>query len=398
MSAPLDPRDGLVLVIAGTSWDGTWYPERHVAMHLSERMPVLWVDPPISCLTPLNDRTALRALREDRLRPVAPNILRLTPVTVPGVTRPVLRHIAQRQAQRAVRRAIRRLGASVHTTFLATTSDMLDVVPAAQGVFYATDDYEAGAALKGTDAGWLRELTNRQLSDADHVIVISPFLKEKWAPRRPDIHMIPNGCQADHFATADEAPLPADVRLPAPIAGFVGHMSERIDLSMLEAVAATGVSLLLVGPRQRTFEIAKLDALVELPNVQWVGPKDFAELPSYLRMIDVGLTPYRQSEFNAASFPLKTLEYLAAGRPVVVTDLPAHRWLNTGHVAIESDADGFARRTRQLLDAPRRAEDVAARRAIGAQHSWANRSAEIADVLGIDTIAAPRNATPSEVA
>ena len=127
--------------------------------------------------------------------------------------------------------------------------------------------------------------------------------------------MIPNGCEAEHFATADRASPPQDVHLEGPVAGFIGHMSERIDLAMLEAVASSGVSLLLVGPRQKTFEIAKLDRLLALPNVQWVGPKEFEELPSYLRVIDVGLTPYSQSDFNRASFPLKTLEYLAAGRP-----------------------------------------------------------------------------------
>ena len=62
-------------------------------------------------------------------------------------------------------------------------------------------------------------------------------------------------------------------------------------------------SLLLVGPRQATFEIAKLDRLLASPNVQWVGAKNFQELPSYLRVIDVGLTPYSQSDFNRASFP-----------------------------------------------------------------------------------------------
>jgi teichuronic acid biosynthesis glycosyltransferase TuaH len=160
-------------------------------------------------------------------------------------------------------------------------------------------------------------------------------------------------------------------------------MSDRIDLLMLEAVAATGVSLLLVGPRQPTFKIAKLDALLALPNVQWVGTKPFEQLPSYLRVIDVGLTPYRQSDFNRASFPLKTLEYLAAGRPAVVSDLPAHRWLRTPHVTIAGTSEDFAARTRTVLAAPSRREDADARRAFGQRNSWASRADEIATLLGI---------------
>ena len=380
------PRwDEVVVVIAGSSWDGLWMPEHHVARHLAQRVPVLWVDPAISWLTPLRNRSLAGALREDRLRPVAPNILRLTPVTVPGVTRPFLRDVARLQSRRAVRRAIARIGARVHTTLVAGLDDMLDVVPSAQRFFYGTDDLVAGAQLTGVDVRWLERAERRQLAGADTVVAISPVLQEKWAAQRPDVTMIPNGCDAEHFAGADEATLPTDVHLTGPVAGFVGHLSERIDLSMLEAVADSGVSLLLVGPRQPTFEIAKMNALFARPNVQWVGPKEFAELPSYLRVIDVGLTPYQQSDFNRASFPLKTLEYLAAGRATVASDLPAHRWLDTSHVTIASTPQEFAERTQSLLAAPRRAEDVAARRTLAADHTWAARTSDICELLGIET-------------
>jgi len=389
----MSARGDLAIVVAGTSWDGIWMPERHVALQLARRMPVLWVDPAISFLTPLLDPAARGALRDQRLRAAAPNIMRLSLVTVPGVTRPGLRDVAARQARRAVRRAVAQIGARVRCTIVAGLEDMLDVVPSDRRVFYGTDDYVAGARLMGTDSGWLQARELRQLQRADTVIAVSPVLAQQWSSTRPDVVMIPNGCDAEHYADVDDAPPAGDLRLPAPIAGFVGHLSERIDLAMLEAVAATGVSLLLVGPRQPTFEIAKLDALLALANVQWVGPKPFSELPSYLRAIDVGLTPYRQSDFNRASFPLKTLEYLAAGRPAVVSDLPAHRFLDTGHITIATTAQEFAQRTQALLAAPQTAADVAARHTLAARHSWAARSDEICALLELDrTPAVPSRA------
>ena len=60
----------LVVMVAGNavgrhldSASATW------RMHLAERRPVLWVDPPISCLTPLRDARRAAALREDRAAP-----------------------------------------------------------------------------------------------------------------------------------------------------------------------------------------------------------------------------------------------------------------------------------------------------------------------------------------
>jgi glycosyltransferase involved in cell wall biosynthesis len=371
----------LTVVVAGTPWDGVWQSERHLAMQLARRGPVLWVDPQISRLTPLLDGSVRSALREDRLRPVAPNLIRLTPVTVPGVTRPILRDVASRGARRAVRRAVDRIGLPVATTIVASLNDMLDVVPCETSVFFGTDDYVAGARLMGTDPDWLQRCTDRQLERADVVIATSQALADRWSEVREDIHVIPNGCDFERLSRADRAPLPEDVELPRPIAGFIGHMSDRIDLEMLDAVADTGSSLLLVGPRQPTFEIARLDALIARPNVQWVGAKRFTELPSYLRLIDVGLTPYSQSPFNRASFPLKTLDYLAAGIPVVASDLPAHRWLGTGQVHITFSASEFGARTDALLAEPRRSEVTRACQRVAADNSWASRAAEIVELV-----------------
>jgi teichuronic acid biosynthesis glycosyltransferase TuaH len=380
-----DRTDELVVVIAGTSWDGIWYPERHVAMHLSARIPVLWVDPAVSLLSPRHRRpSAVQLLRDNDLRRVERHIWRLTPLTVPGVSRPVFRDIASWQVRRAVRQAVARLGARVRATVVASLTDALEVAPGSRRVFYATDDFVAGASLEGMSSRWLEKMERRQIERADVVIAISPELRCKWSSQRKDIEVVPNGCDAERFAVTDQAPLPEDVVLPSPIAGYVGLMSERIDLRMLERTADTGVSLLLVGPRQPTFDMAKMRALVARPNVQWVGGKSFDDIPSYMRVIDVGLTPYTQSAFNRACVPLKTIEYLAAGRPVVATDLPAHRALKTPYVAIAKTPGEFAKLTSTCVATADDGGDAAARRAFAQRHSWTRRTADISRVIGLD--------------
>jgi teichuronic acid biosynthesis glycosyltransferase TuaH len=159
-------------------------------------------------------------------------------------------------------------------------------------------------------------------------------------------------------------------------------------MDLLEAVAESGVSLLLVGPRHARFELARMQRLLARDNVQWVGPKKFEELPSYLRAIDVGLVPYTDSAFNRGSFPLKTLEYLAAGRGVVATDLPAMRWLDTDLIRVETMATGFANAVVEALRDPRPPAEVARRRAFAAAHSWDRRAEALAEVLGVRPSAA----------
>jgi teichuronic acid biosynthesis glycosyltransferase TuaH len=89
--------------------------------------------------------------------------------------------------------------------------------------------------------------------------------------------------------------------------------------------------------------------------------------------MQVGLVPYTLSEFNRASFPLKTLEYLAAGLPVVSTNLPATRWLDTPLATIADDHATFVAAVRAAATIPSSADE---RQRFAAAHSWESRAAD----------------------
>ncbi len=252
-----------------------------------------------------------------------------------------------------------------------------------QSVLWGTDDFASAGELMGLSPSWLARRERDQLRKSTAIVTVSEELAQRWRARGHDVTVIANGCDAGHYAHLDRAPPPVDVRLKRPIAGFVGHLSDRIDLDLLEALARSGHALLLVGPRQSTFHIQRLDRLLALPNVQWAGPKPFSELPSYLSVIDVGITPYTDTPFNRSSFPLKTLEYLAAGRPVVTTDLPAARGLATELVTIAADAEDFARATSELLTSPRPPDFVERAQAFARRHDWSERTRDMARLLGL---------------
>jgi teichuronic acid biosynthesis glycosyltransferase TuaH len=93
------------------------------------------------------------------------------------------------------------------------------------------------------------------------------------------------------------------------------------------------------------------------------------------------VVPYRDSPFNRGSFPLKTLEYLAAGRAVVSTDLPATRWLATDLVSIATGPGAFADQVDRLLAQPRTPDVLARRQAFAARHSWARRAQDVYEAI-----------------
>lgn len=385
LGSPVGDWRGMLVLCAANSWDTpNKMADRHLAEHLARHAPVLYVDPPMSRLTTLRHPELSAALEEPRLRLVAPGLARLTPVVLPGPQRPGMARVTAILLRRSLRRVTRALGGSVQAVI--TTWPLLPVLGTCDErvkVYWAQDDVVGGARLLGLSAGRLQRGESAVAAQADLIVAANPTLADAWRRRGHPSYLVPFGCDSGLFATSDEAPAPPDVRLPAPVAGFIGYLGDRIDIRLLEAVAERGRSLLLVGPRHPRFAIAAMASLLDRPNVQWVGPKRFEELPSYQRIIDVGLVPYSPSAFNLGSFPLKTLEYLAAGRAVVATDLPAVRWLNTELVAVARDPESFADAVDRALGQPRTAELIARRRGFAAKHSWANRAADFSEILGV---------------
>jgi len=377
--------DGLVVICAANNWDEVKLADRHMAEHLTEHAPVLYVDPPISHLTRLNAPLVAPSLKRPRLRQIAPRIARYTPVVPPKPMAPAVLPLTNRIARRGLRRALRRLGAERAQAVISTWLfvDAYGACEESVRAYWWRDDPVAAAPLWRRPAERLSAGDRRLTETSDLVVSVSEGIAEGLSARGVEAAYLPNGCDAEFYAGVDDAPDLPGPSLPGPVAGFVGHLNGRTDLALLEAVLDAGASLLLVGPSDPAFEPERFTALLARPHVFYAGPQPFDELLPYLKAIDVGIVPYADNRFNRNSFPLKTLEYLAAGRPVVSTPLPAVRSLRTDLVALAETPRDFAAAVMREAARPREPALVAERRAFAAGHSWAARAEQLAGLLGL---------------
>jgi UDP-galactopyranose mutase len=187
---------------------------------------------------------------------------------------------------------------------LATVYDCMDELSAFKGAHNALATRE-------------RELMRR----ADVVFTGGRSLYEAKRALHSDVHAFPSSVEVEHFAKArtrqadpdDQAPL------PGPRLGFFGVLDERFDRELLDGVAAARPDwqLVMVGP------VVKIDPadLPRRPNIHYLGPKAYAELPRYISGWDVALMPFAKNDSTRFISPTKTPEYLAAGRPVVSTSI-----------------------------------------------------------------------------
>ena len=189
----------------------------------------------------------------------------------------------------------------------------------------------------------LLELEQELIGKADLVFTGGSSLYEAKKDRHDSVHLFPSSVDRAHFGKARTAVEdPADqAGLPHPRLGFFGVLDERFDIDLLDKIAQMRPdwSFVMVGP---VVKIAP-EELPQRPNIHYLGPKTYGELPTYLAGWDVALMPFAINESTQFISPTKTPEYLAGGKPVVSTpvkDVVRHYGQLEG-VQIAGDADGF---------------------------------------------------------
>lgn len=186
------------------------------------------------------------------------------------------------------------------------------------------------------------------LSKASVVFTGGRKLLQAKSKLHSNCHFYGCGVDVEHFAKAQlkETATPGDIRsLSGPIFGYFGVVDERLDYDLIAALARANPegNVVIVGP------LAKVNA-ADLPraaNLHWLGRREYSELPAYVKRFDVCLMPFALNEATEFINPTKTLEYMAAGKPIVSTPVP-DVVSNFGEiVAIASDHACFIELCRQ---------------------------------------------------
>lgn len=190
---------------------------------------------------------------------------------------------------------------------------------------------------------------------ADLVFTGGYSLYETKCQQHPCVHAFPSSVDTARFAkarTMRQDPID-QACLPQPRIGFYGVIDERIDLDLLAFLAdeQPNWQFVMVGP------ILKIDAqtLPRRENIHYLGPKPYLELPNYLAGWNVAIMPFALNEATHYISLTKTLEYLAAGKPVVSTAIHdvVTPYGEKGLVAIARNKDEFGTALKRAMKGER---------------------------------------------
>lgn len=219
---------------------------------------------------------------------------------------------------------------------------------------------------------------------AGGISVTTDILYDRFRALNKNVRLVPNAADIDlfkHYAGEE----PEDLRtIPHPRIGTVGALDPyKVDFNLLVTVAKKHADwqFILVGPENQIGggeQEGGIRLLKNMANVHFLGEKPQADVPAYVHAFDVAMIPYRKSEYNNASFPLKFWEFMASGKPVVAMNLPSLRPYQNIFLSGQT-VDDFERGV--LIALSDGAEQKTARLGEAEKHGWDERVDALENML-----------------
>jgi UDP-galactopyranose mutase len=345
MSIPPSPRTADVLCFSHLRWNFVFQRPQHLMTRCARDRRVFFFEEPI--VTDAVEQPSLRVEPSDQVTVATPH---LPPGMEPAASVRALRALlAQLMRDHRIDDYVSWFYTPLALPFARDLSPV--------SIVY--DCMDELSAFKGAPAS-LRAYEAELMQRASLVLTGGRALYEAKQHLHANIHAFPSSVDVGHFAQAREitTDAPDQAEIPRPRLGFCGVIDERMDLELIDAVAAARPEwhIVMLGP------VVKIDpaTLPRRPNIHYLGPRTYKELPHYLAGWDVALLPFARNEATRFISPTKTPEYLAAGRPVVSTSIQdvVRPYGEQGLVRIADDAGTFVGACAAAL-----AEDAENRRA-----------------------------------
>jgi glycosyltransferase involved in cell wall biosynthesis len=351
-----DALRGRDILCFSHDWTGDPLSKTHLMRVLAKDNRILWINAIANRMPTASSKDVSRIWKKlkaftEPVREVESNIFVLNPLAFPSYGNKSILKINQRFLARQVKKAMRKLGFkdAVNMVFNPAAGMIAGRLGESELIYYCVDEY---TAFTGASPG-LKEIEDDLFRSADLVVVSAERLFESKKHLNANTHIIRHGTDWRHFRTAIDGDLaiPGDIAdLPRPIIGFHGLLADWVDYELIKKTAEhfSRGSVVLIGKIAVDAE-QKIKMLNDVPNIHFLCRKPYAELPAYCKGFNVAVNPFEINELTLAANPLKVREYLAAGLPVVSTDIPEVRVLEDCLVGVDH-ADFIAKVEYALSD------------------------------------------------
>lgn len=324
-----------IICFGGEDW---WYHHPHSKNHLMRRFAragnkVIFVNSISMGLAPVKSGELLPRIKRKLksyaklARTTEEGITVVSPAVVPFFGSAVAAATNRRLLTTQIASLAKRRGLSNPILWIAipTAVEVVGRLYESLVIYHVSDKYDANTMDHATDPTLIRKLHERAIAAADLVFYSSRKLFDEVTVAREKSYLLEQAVDFDHWSRVTReniAVADAVARIPRPRVGYFGAIEPwLIDQELIKRAAAERPewNWIFIGNKSRGLEIERL------PSVHFLPPVSYYELPHYAAGFDVCVLPWNtELPFTSYGSAIKVREYLASGKPVVISPLPEY--------------------------------------------------------------------------
>ena len=328
-------HDKSIICFGGEDW---WYHHPHSKNHLMRRFAragnkVIFVNSISMGLAPMKSGEVLPRIKR-KLKSYA-KLARTTEEGITVVSPAVVPLFGSRAAAATNRRLLtvqisrlakqRAMTKPILWIAIPTAVEVIGQLHESLVIYHVSDKYDANTMDHATDPAYIRRLHERAIDAADLIFYSSRKLIDEAERGREKSFLLEQAVDFDHWAQISNGTLEvaeAVARIPRPRIGYFGAIEPwLVDQDLIKRAARERPNWhwIFIGNKSRGLEIEGL------PNVHFLPPVSYDELPNYAAGFDVCVLPWNTDvPFTSYGSASKVREYLASGKPVVISPLPEY--------------------------------------------------------------------------
>ncbi len=382
--------DRSIICFGGEDW---WYHHPHSKAHLMRKFAragnkVIFVNSISMGLPALAHKDLLPRIKRKLgsysklARQTDEGITVVSPASLPFFGTAAARSVNRRLIGAQINRLARSRGLTKPILWIAipTAADMIGAFGESAVVYHVSDKYDANTMDHATDPALIRKLHERAIDAADLIFYSGRKLFNEATRGCERSHLLEQGVEYDHWRHVADGKIdvaPEIAKIPRPRLGYFGAVEPwLVDQDLIKRASRERPEWqwVFIGNKSRGLDIE------ELPNVHFLPAVPYAELPAYAAGFDVCVLPWEtEQSFTSYGSAIKVREYLATGKPVVISPLPEYEPMRDV-LRIARTRDDFMRLVHEALHDTDPA-NAARRQAAVAGGTWDARAEWVSDLI-----------------
>ena len=322
-----------IICFGGEDW---WYHHPHSKAHLMRKFArggnkVIFVNSISMGLPGLAHKDLLPRIKRKLgsysklARQTEDGITVVSPASLPFFGSATARKLNRQMIGAQIRKLAQSRGLTKPILWIAipTAAEMIGAFDESAIIYQVSDKYDANTMDHATDPALIRKLHEQAIDRADLVFYSGRKLFDEATRGRDHSYLLEQGVDYERWSKVTTLSIAPEIdKIPHPRLGYFGAIEPwLVDQELIKRAARERPSWqwIFIGNRSRGIEIE------DLPNTHFLPPVQYEELPAYAAGFDVCVLPWETEQaFTSYGSAIKVREYLASGKPVVISPLPEY--------------------------------------------------------------------------